>query len=171
MKKAYFQYYETFENVAEKIRDIEEREHFRKTVINYGLYGVEPAGLSELESVAWAVCKDLIDQQRNRRQLNAENRKAQTETKAEKKTRKRVEKFVPPTADEVEAYCRECDVHINVTAFMSWYEANGWKVGKAKAPMKSWRAAVCSWEQRDREKNGGRNDPDADGDNYEEYFK
>lgn len=31
MKKAYFQYYETFEKVLEKIKNIEEREHMRKT--------------------------------------------------------------------------------------------------------------------------------------------
>ena len=62
MKKAYFHDYETFENVIEKIKDIEEREHMRKTIINYGLYGTLPAGLSELEEMAWTICKDLIDQ-------------------------------------------------------------------------------------------------------------
>lgn len=74
MKKAYFQYYETFENVLEKIKDIEEREHMRKTIINYGLYGTLPAGLSELEEMAWTICKDLIDQQQHRREVNAANR-------------------------------------------------------------------------------------------------
>lgn len=74
MKKAYFQYYETFENVLEKIKDIEEREHMRKTIINYGLYGTLPAGLSELEEMAWTICKDLIDQQTHRREVNAANR-------------------------------------------------------------------------------------------------
>lgn len=75
MKKAYFQYYETFENILEKIKDIEEREHMRKTIINYGLYGTLPAGLSELEEMAWTICKDLIDQQQHRREVNAANRK------------------------------------------------------------------------------------------------
>lgn len=74
MKKAYFQYYETFENVLEKIKDIEEREHMRKTIINYGLHGTLPAGLSELEEMAWTICKDLIDQQQHRREVNAANR-------------------------------------------------------------------------------------------------
>ena len=74
MKKAYFQYYETFENILKKIKDIEEREHMRKTIINYGLYGTLPAGLSELEEMAWTICKDLIDQQYHRREVNAANR-------------------------------------------------------------------------------------------------
>ena len=42
MKKAYFQYYETFENVLEKIKDLEEREWLRKVIIQYGLHGIEP---------------------------------------------------------------------------------------------------------------------------------
>ena len=75
MKNAYFQYYETFENILEKIKDIEEREHMRKTIINYGLHGTLPAGLSELEEMAWTICKDLIDQQIHRRKVNAANRK------------------------------------------------------------------------------------------------
>ena len=33
MKKAYFQYYETFEIVIEKIKDIAEREWLRKVII------------------------------------------------------------------------------------------------------------------------------------------
>lgn len=171
MRNAYFQYYETFEHIAEKIRDIEEREHFRKTVINYGLYGTEPAGMSEIEEIAWAVCKDLIDQQRNRRQKNAENRKAAEPAKPEKAARETVKKFIPPTAADVEKYCAETGKKINVNAFISWYESNGWKVGKSKTQMRNWKAAVTSWYERDKERNGGRADPDSNGENYEEYFK
>lgn len=73
--RAYFQYWESFEVIVNRIKDIEEREHFRKIIINYGLYGEEPAGLSELEDMAWAIVKDMIDQQKHRRQVNANNAK------------------------------------------------------------------------------------------------
>ena len=37
MKKAYFQYYETFETVIGKIKDNADREYLRIVIIQYGL--------------------------------------------------------------------------------------------------------------------------------------
>lgn len=53
-------------------------------------------------------------------------------------------RFTPPTVDEVKAYCKERHNTVNPERFVSWYEANGWKVGKN--PMKDWKAAVRTWE-------------------------
>ena len=61
-----------------------------------------------------------------------------------KKTAKR---FVPPTIDEVRAYCLERHNTVNADAFIAFYESNGWKVGKNS--MKDWKAAVRTWEQRE----------------------
>lgn len=61
-----------------------------------------------------------------------------------KKTAKR---FVPPTTDEVRAYCLERRNTVNADAFIAFYESNGWKVGKNS--MKDWKAAVRTWEQRE----------------------
>ena len=176
MKKAYFQYYETFENVLEKIKDIEEREHMRKTIINYGLYGTLPAGLSELEEMAWTICKDLIDQQHHRREVNAANRagkkaepatneensaiepqpeeKPAQEIQPEKPKRKN---FVKPTVEEITEFCKEKKININVKKFFLHYESNGWHVGRS--PMKSWKAAVQKWAENnyDNNKTAGQN--------------
>lgn len=151
MKKAYFQYYETFENILEKIKDVEEREFMRKTIINYGLYGTEPAGLTELEDMAWTVCKDLIDQQLHRREVNAANRAKRQDQKIEMPEKPKAEKkkFTKPTIEEVKKYCSEKNYNINVEAFYSYYESNGWKIG-GRAVMKSWPAAVQSWFARDK---------------------
>lgn len=56
-------------------------------------------------------------------------------------------RFVKPTADEVRAYCAERGNHVDAQAFVDFYAAKGWKVGNA--PMKDWKAAVRTWEQRD----------------------
>ena len=56
------------------------------------------------------------------------------------------EKFKPPTLDEVKAYCEERNNGIDAEAFVAFYESKGWKVGNA--PMKSWRAAVVTWERK-----------------------
>lgn len=178
MKKAYFQYYETFENVLEKIKDIEEREHMRKTIINYGLHGTLPAVLSELEEMAWTICKDLIDQQQHRREVNAANRagkkadpviirinngaeeierplqnpepeeKPAQEIQQEKPKRKN---FVKPTVEEIAAYCKEKNYNVNAQQFFNYYESNGWKIGRNA--MKSWQAAVQNWNTRDKANN------------------
>lgn len=196
MKKAYFQYYETFENVLEKIKDIEEREYMRKTIINYGLYGTLPAGLSELEEMAWTICKDLIDQQHHRREVNAANRvgkkaepatneensaiepqpeeKPAQEIQPEKPKRKNFEK---PTVEEIAAYCAERKNEVDAQAFFDFYESKGWKVGAVK--MRDWRASVRTWEKRDAEEKKARSRPktiwndgttDADTEAYENMF-
>lgn len=55
-------------------------------------------------------------------------------------------RFVKPTADEVQAYCAERGNRVDAQAFVDFYEAKGWKVGSS--PMKDWKAAVRTWEQR-----------------------
>lgn len=56
-------------------------------------------------------------------------------------------RFVKPTAEQVEAYCRERGNGVNAEHFCDYYESKGWKVGSA--PMKDWKAAVRTWEQKD----------------------
>ncbi len=63
-------------------------------------------------------------------------------------------RFVPPTLEEVAAYCRERQSTVSAESFHDFYSANGWVQGKGK-PIKDWRAAVRTWERRDRE-NGKR---------------
>ncbi|WP_418719624.1 hypothetical protein [Bilophila wadsworthia] len=59
-------------------------------------------------------------------------------------------RFMPPKASEVEAYCLERGNGIDPVAFVDFYEAKGWCVGKT--PMKDWKAAVRTWEHERREK-------------------
>ena len=57
--------------------------------------------------------------------------------------------FAPPTVDEVRAYCQERGNNIDPQRFVDFYESKGWFVGKNK--MKSWKAAVRTWENRDKQ--------------------
>lgn len=61
-------------------------------------------------------------------------------------------RFVPPTVEEVRAYCEERGNGIDPEAFVAFYESKGWKIGKS--PMKSWKAAVITWEKRRKEETG-----------------
>jgi len=60
-------------------------------------------------------------------------------------------KFIPPTVQEVEAYCRERGNAVDAQRFVDHYASVGWKVGKN--PMKDWRAAVRTWERNDEGRN------------------
>lgn len=57
----------------------------------------------------------------------------------------RQKKFVPPTVEEVAAYCLERKNKVDSAYFVDHYTSNGWKVGKQN--MKDWKAAVRTWEK------------------------
>lgn len=83
-----------------------------------------------------------------------EESETESETEAEDresraaKQPKRPSRFVPPTVEEVRAYCAERQNSIGAELFVDFYQTRGWTVGKGK--MKDWRAAVRTWESRDR---------------------
>ena len=57
--------------------------------------------------------------------------------------------FIAPSVGEVEAYCESRGNGIKGEAFVDYYEARGWMIGKHK--MKSWQSAVRTWENRRKE--------------------
>jgi len=59
------------------------------------------------------------------------------------------EQSIPPTVDEVRAYCDSRSNGIDPEMFIAFYEARGWKIGKDR--MKSWKACVVTWEKRRQE--------------------
>lgn len=57
-------------------------------------------------------------------------------------------RFIPPTLDEIKAYCKEKGyTRTNPEAFYAHYDSVGWKVGKN--PMKKWKSALTGWELRE----------------------
>jgi len=65
---------------------------------------------------------------------------------------KKSKRFTPPTVEEVAAYIREQGYQLDAEAFVDYYEANGWMVGKNK--MKDYKATLRNWERR-RKNNAG----------------
>ena len=59
-------------------------------------------------------------------------------------------KFRKPTLQEVEDYCKERNNNINAEQFINFYESKGWKIGSSK--MKDWKAAIRTWESKQKEK-------------------
>lgn len=54
-------------------------------------------------------------------------------------------RFAPPTLIDVSEYCKSRKNNVDPQRFIDHYESNGWRVGKN--PMKSWQAAVRTWEK------------------------
>lgn len=59
-------------------------------------------------------------------------------------------KFLKPSVEEIAAYCSERDNGIDPQQFFDFYESKGWKVGNQS--MKDWKAAVRTWERREKPK-------------------
>ena len=62
---------------------------------------------------------------------------------------RRENRFVPPTQDEIDAYCQETGIYVEASRFVDYYTSIGWKVGKN--PMKDWKAAVRSWYAKNKD--------------------
>ena len=105
---------------------------------------------------------DVNDGIRTDTKSTKENAKEKEKAKAKAKEKEstppispsRGTRFIPPTPDEVRAYCLERGGRVSAEKWYDYYTANGWKVGKN--PMKDWKAAVRNWERT--EKHGGSRD-------------
>lgn len=78
------------------------------------------------------------------------------------------ERFTPPTVEEVQTYCSERHNAVDAERFVDFYEAKGWMIGKNA--MKDWKAAVRTWERKDKEAHRGEeNGEDEDDIDYSVY--
>ena len=63
-------------------------------------------------------------------------------------SREKRKRFVPPTIEEVQSYCKENNYQVDAQRFIDYYTSNGWMVGKNK--MKDWKAAIRStWNKKE----------------------
>ena len=81
------------------------------------------------------------DQQTNQQLFN----KDIINNKKDKNINKSLTRFIPPTVDEVSEYCLSRNNGIDPEEFVNFYESKGWMIGKNR--MKSWQAAVRTWER------------------------
>ena len=58
--------------------------------------------------------------------------------------------FKKPTLDQVKNYCILRKNNIDAEAFIDFYESKNFMIGKNK--MKDWKAAVRTWERREKDK-------------------
>ena len=115
------------------------------SVINWAKYQDDDERYSQLSSQLDSQLSSQLDSQlssHNRRN----NKKERIVRKEEHTTESVRASFTPPSQEEVDQYINAKGYHFTADEFVSFYESNGWKVGRN--PMKNWKAACTTWENR-----------------------
>ena len=143
----------------------------------YIFRGIEPENLCALAQIVWTLMKPQIDANisrisngkkggrpkktilsENEKVYFSENEKGTSENSKSNKNNnknnnknlnKEITKEKRPAFADVKSYCEQRNNGIDPQAFIDFYEARGWMVGKA--PMKDWKAAIRTWENRRKE--------------------
>ena len=85
-------------------------------------------------------------------EIEIENRDRERDRKNSAGAKRRAPHFSPPSLQEVQEYCKERGNNIDAESFIDFYESKGWMVGSSK--MKNWKAAVRTWENREKKVKG-----------------
>ena len=171
-------YLKVFTDFVEDMKELGEAERGRlfTAMLTYAETGTETA-LRGNERFVWGTAKKSIDGQRkayehicevNTKNISSRYESLRTDTnryesKQEKEKEKEKEKkeiptnvgtkkssaFQPPTLEEVKERCEEKGYTLDPEAFIAYYNANGWKVGRTK--MVSWIDALAGWESREKQ--------------------
>ena len=57
--------------------------------------------------------------------------------------------FIPPSVEEIRAYCSIRNNNVDAEMFFDFYQSKGWLVGKVR--MKDFKAAIRTWERNNKE--------------------
>lgn len=172
-----FVFYRSFRDAISEMTD-ENKLATLLAICDYALYGVEPELEDAMSRAVFTVARPSIDANKCRRTngkkggrppkkpmvsdsenlwfSKSESTETETETEAVSESvsgasphtpkKGERERFIPPTLKEVQDYCMERENGIDPEEFIAFYESKGWKVGRAS--MKSWKAAVVTWEKK-----------------------
>ena len=97
-------------------------------------------------------CNALVTESNTDIDIDIENRDRERDRKNSAGAKRRAPHFSPPSLQEVQEYCKERGNNIDAESFIDFYESKGWMVGSSK--MKNWKAAVRTWENREKKVKG-----------------
>lgn len=177
-----FTFYAGFAKSISRIKKAADRAAAYDAIVEYALYGIEPnlEALPDAAAIVFELSKPVLDSSRRKAESGKKGGSAeasakqneskqeandeQSESKNKSKNKNKIKnnsslspissssRFIPPTVDEVAAYCQQRNNGIDPVAFVNFYKSKGWKVGKDK--MTDWKAAVITWERKRDERAG-----------------
>ena len=142
------------------------REQTRKRVAAHRSRQAQKALPASNDTCNVTVTQGNATEEEREEDLDIKNKKDHMGDPADAPERKRSTRkvFIPPTVEEVRAYCEERGNNVDPEAFVDFYMSKGWMINKNK--MKDWKAAVRTWERGDNRKgvkaNGGNRKPIED---------
>ena len=86
---------------------------------------------------------------KNHPTINIEITNEKDSSSNEEEREKPTKRFVPPTLEEVKNFIVEKGYSVDAESFIAFYQSKNWYVGKNK--MKDWKAAILTWEKREKE--------------------
>jgi len=92
---------------------------------------------------------------KERKESNKEKKERQKNDKKEKIYIKKEVVFKKPTIEDIKTYISLKNYLVDAEKFFSYYESNGWKVGKNH--MRNWKAAISTWNRNEIEKQNTKN--------------
>ena len=137
-----------FESGVCVIRDWRVNNYIQRDRYTPSIYTEEKQRLSIAENGRYSYMdtqciQDVSKSDTQVREELGEIRKEIAENKAATPPRSR---FIPPSLEEVQAYCSERQNSVDAAHFLDYYATNGWVQGKGK-PIKDWKACVRTWER------------------------
>lgn len=118
-----------------------------KSLVEKGLIEKQESLRNGVKYVSYSVCADIAQGVQKLHTGCAENgHNIKDDIDIYSSLSNKRSRFEKPTIEQIREYCQERNNKVSPEAFLSFYESNGWKVGKN--PMKDWKASVRTWETR-----------------------
>jgi hypothetical protein len=103
-----------------------------------------------------------LDADATRTKSGPEKKRKEVTTTLSKRGKSKVKSsFIRPSLEEIKKVVAARGNLIDPLAFFTFYESKGWKVGSES--MKSWEAAIVTWEQREKKARKGAAVPTSNG--------
>ena len=113
------------------------------TIVNYEEYQIEGTTQDTTEDTPQDITEDISQDTPHGTSQGTQNKNNKELKNNKNNNIKQI--FVPPTIEQVQAYCKERNNKVDAQAFVDFYSSIGWMIGKNK--MKDWKAAVRTWER------------------------
>lgn len=149
-----FIFKESWYSAADAIGDSKKKADFIAMIMSFYFDDTEPDEKDGFYPFFVLIRDDMMSEKkrakrREERKVLAQKTRKPKETppsppvEPRKKTR-----FQKPTLEDVKAYCEEKGYEkVDPEKWISFYEANGWKVGRN--PMKNWKSSLAYWQNND----------------------
>lgn len=121
---------------------------------------VQPRPTSPCPTSPDTVTPDMVKPDTINNNIKSNNIKSNSNNNSHARSPRERKPFVPPTVEEVAAYCRERGNTVDPETFVDFYTGKGWMVGKNK--MADWKAAVRTWERNRSAESKFRESPPRD---------